>query len=248
VATFPRAILIDLDDTLIDDTSNVDACWDDACAATAPRLPGVAVDRLRAEIDKLTSWYWSDPKRHRRGRLDLRAVRRHILELVFDQLGIDDSGLARDLAEMYRKLREERAQMFPGALDALARLRAQGVRLGMMTNGAADAQRAKIERFGLGRYFDHIVIEGEFGAGKPDRRVFEALLSALDVTPSDAWAIGDHLEFDVLAPMQLGLHGIWVDPRNAGLDGRPDRPHRVVSAFTEIAGDRARSSRPDPRA
>ncbi len=234
MASFPRVILIDLDDTLLDDSSNVDACWDDACDAVAPRLPGVGVDRLRAEINKLTSWYWSDPKRHRTGRLDLRAVRRHILELVFAELGIDDNDLARDLAEMYRELREERAQMFPGAIDALDRLRAQGVRLGMMTNGAADAQRAKIDRFGLARYFDHIVIEGEFGAGKPDRRVFEALLSALDVTPGDAWAIGDHLEFDVLAPMQLGLHGIWVDLRNAGLDGRTGQPHRIVSAFTEI--------------
>ncbi|MCI0838139.1 MAG: HAD family hydrolase [Chloroflexi bacterium] len=231
---FPRAILIDLDDTLVDDSSNVDACWDDACAAVAPRLRGVGVDRLRAAIDRRASWYWSDPKRHCTGRLDLRAVRRHILELAFAELGIDDSGLARDLAEMYRQLREERAQMFPGVIDTLDRLRAQGVRLGMMTNGAADAQRAKIERFGLAAYFDHIIIEGEFGAGKPDRRVFEALLSAFDVAPGDAWAIGDHLEFDVLAPMRLGLHGIWVDVRNAGLDGHPGRPHRVVSAFTEI--------------
>ena len=234
MATFPRAILIDLDDTLLDDSSNVDACWDDACGVVAPRFKGVSVGRLRAEIDRQASWYWSDPKRHRTGRLDLRAVRRHILELVFGELGIDDSGLARDLAEMYRELREKRAQMFPGTMDALDRLRADGVRLGMMTNGAAAAQRAKIERFGLAPYFDHIVIEGEFGAGKPDRRVFEALLSALYTAPEDAWAIGDNLEFDVLAPMQLGLHGIWVDRRNAGLDGRPGRPHRIVSAFTEI--------------
>ncbi|MCH7484034.1 MAG: HAD family hydrolase [Chloroflexi bacterium] len=239
MASFPRAILIDLDDTLLDDSSNVDACWDDACASVAPRLPGVGVDRLRAEIDKLTSWYWSDPKRHRMGRLDLRAVRRHILELVFAELGIDDNGLARDLAETYRELREERAHLFPGAADALDRLRAEGVRLGMMTNGAATTQRMKIERFGLAPYFDHIVIEGEFGVGKPDRRVFDTLLSALDVTPGDAWAIGDHLEFDVLAPMQLGLHGIWVDPRNAGLDGHRDRPDRIVSAFTEIVSSSA---------
>ena len=34
--------------------------------------------------------------------------------------------------------------------------------------------------------------------------------------------------------MKLGLHGIWVDLHNAGLDGCPGRPHRIVSAFTEI--------------
>lgn len=231
---FPRAILIDLDDTLLDDSSNVDACWTGACAAAGPRLPGAGLRRLRAAIDRQSSWFWSDPKRHRAGRLDLRRTTRAILEQAFAGLGIDDIDLAHEIAETYRDLREERSALFPGAEEALDRLRAEGVRLGMMTNGAAAPQRAKIERFGLGRYFDHIVIEGEFGAGKPDRRVFETLLSALGVAPQDAWAVGDNLEFDVLAPMQLGLHGIWVDVRNAGLDGRPDRPHRVVRAFTEI--------------
>ena len=92
-----------------------------------------------------------------------------------------------------------------------------------------------VERFDLAGYFDHIIIEGEFGTGKPDRRVFETLLAALDATPEDTWAIGDNLEFDVLAPMKLGLHGIWIDGRKAGPAGRPDRPDRIVSAFTEIA-------------
>ncbi|MCH7488862.1 MAG: HAD family hydrolase, partial [Chloroflexi bacterium] len=224
MASFPRAILIDLDDTLLDDTSYVNVCWADACAVAEARLPGVDIKRLRVTIDKLSSWFWSDPKRHRTGRLDLRRITRAILEQVFAKLGINDRDLAHEVAEKYRDLRQARSTLFPGAMDALDRLRAEGVRLGMMTNGAAAVQRAKIERFGLAPYFDHIVIEGEFGAGKPDRRVYDTLLSALDVTPGDAWAIGDHLEFDVFAPMQLGLHGIWVDVRNAGLDGRPDRP------------------------
>ncbi len=236
MASFPRAILIDLDDTLLDDTRYADGCWTDACAVAEARLPGVDIRRLRAAIDKLSSWFWSDPKRHRTGRLDLRRITRTIIEQVFAKLGINDTDLAHEVAETYRDLRQQRSTLFPGATDALDRLRAEGVRLGMMTNGAAGAQRAKIERFDLGRYFDHIVIEGEFGAGKPDRRVFETLLSALDAAPEDTWAVGDNLEFDVLAPMQHGLHGIWVDLWGAGVDGRPDRPHRIVSAFTEIVG------------
>ncbi len=237
MATFPQAILIDLDDTLLDDTSNVDVCWADACAIAESRLPGVDTRRLRAEIDERNSWFWSDPKRHRSGRLDLRANTRSILEHVFANLGIDDTDLAHEIAEAYRDLRAEKSTLFPGATDALERLRAAGVRLGMMTNGAKAPQRAKIERFDLARYFDHIVIEGELGAGKPDRRVYDTLLSALDTAPEDTWAIGDNLQFDVLAPMQLGLHGIWVDVRNAGFDGRPEQPHRVVSAFAEIVTD-----------
>lgn len=237
MTSLPRAILIDLDDTLLDDTSNVDTCWTDACALAESRLPGVDTRRLRAEIDERNSWFWSDPKRHRSGRLDLRANTRALLDHVFANLGINDMDLAHEIAETYRDLRAERASLFPGATDALERLRAGGVRLGMMTNGAEAPQRAKIERFGLEPYFDHIVIEGELGAGKPDRRVYDTLLSTLDAVPEDTWAIGDNLQFDVLAPMKLGLHGIWVDVCSTGLDGHPDRPHRVVSAFTEIVTD-----------
>ena len=53
--------------------------------------------------------------------------------------------------------------------------------LGLVTNGAAAPQRAKIDRFDLARFFDVIVVEGEAGFGKPDRRVFERALGALGV-------------------------------------------------------------------
>jgi putative hydrolase of the HAD superfamily len=230
---FPRAILIDLDDTILDDSSNVEGCWADACAQLADRIE-VDLASMHREFRAQADVYWSDPEFNRIGRLSLRAATRAVLERTLAALSHPDNGLARDLAEHYRDLREERARLFPGVTQALERLRSGGVRLGMMTNGAADAQRAKIERFGLDRYFDHIVIEGEFGAGKPDRRVYETLLGALESEPADAWAIGDNLEFDVLAPMGLGLHGIWVDAPGNGCDGRPERPHRIVAAFTEI--------------
>ena len=230
MTTFPRAILIDLDDTLLDDSSNVDACWIDACAVATDRVH-VSVVELRQTIGGHVSVYRSNPENDRN---NYRAATRQLVEQAFKTLGIADLDLAYEIAERYQDLRGERSTPFPGVKDALDHLRRKGVRLGMMTNGNGAGQRARINRFGLGRYFDHIVIEGELGAGKPDPRVYDTLLSALDSAPEDTWAIGDNLELDVLAPMRLGLHGIWVDLRNAGLAGHPDRPHRVVSAFTEI--------------
>lgn len=231
---FPRAILIDLDDTLLDDTSTVDGCWADSFARFADRFAGLERDVVLGQIRAQSSWFWSDSDRHREGRLNLRATTASIIGRALQELGIADAELAHEMAETYRDLREERAQLFPGAVGALEQLRGEGVRLGMMTNGAADAQRTKIERYGLSPYFDHIVIEGEFGTGKPDRRVFDTLLAALNAEPAETWAIGDNLEYDVLAPMQLGVHGIWVDARGRSLGDRPDRPDRIVAAFTEI--------------
>jgi putative hydrolase of the HAD superfamily len=229
----PEAVLIDLDDTILDDSGCVEVCWNDAVAEAAVRLSGVSPQDLRAAIDRQASWYWSDAERHRTGRLDLRFCTRSIVTEAFAELGIADTNLAHQTSDLYRDLREERAELFPDAIETLNTFRDAGVRLGLMTNGAGPAQRAKLERFGLTSYFDHVVIEGEFGCGKPDERVFHSLLSALRVAPEKTWAVGDNLEFDVLAPMRLSIHGIWVnrasEQHNGGL------PDRIIGSLAELA-------------
>ena len=53
------------------------------------------------------------------------------------------------------------------------------------------------DRFHLDRFFDCIVVEGEFGCGKPDERVFRHALSTVACDACDAWMIGDNLECQV---------------------------------------------------
>jgi putative hydrolase of the HAD superfamily len=232
-ARLPEAVLLDLDDTILDDSGCVESCWTDACLEASRRLPVLDSVLLRAEISDYAASWWSDPSRHRRGRLDLRAATSDIVGEAFRRLGHHDKGLAAEIANLYRDLREERARLHDGALEAIGWLRSQEVRLGLMTNGAGPAQRAKLERFGLAKYFDAIVIEGEFGCGKPDSRVFESLLTDLRTAPEKTWAVGDNLEFDVLAPMQMGIFGVWVNP--AGSDAPEGKePSRVIGALQEL--------------
>jgi putative hydrolase of the HAD superfamily len=229
----PDAVLLDLDDTILDDSGCVESSWTDACAEAATILRNVDANALKQAIQEYASWWWSSPERHVRGRLNLRAATAEIVEEVFRTKGFGTTRQAQDLAERYRDLREERACLLPGALQTIDRLRTLGVRLGMMTNGAGAAQRAKIERFDLSRHFDHIVIEGELGVGKPNRLVFDTLLTKLDVSAQEAWAVGDNLEFDVLAPMELGIHGVWLDPLGRGCSG-DRRPDRIVAALSDL--------------
>ena len=99
---------------------------------------------------------------------------------------------------------------FPGALDALRTFRELGIKLALVTNGAAEVQRAKIERFELAPLFDAIVVEGEFGLGKPEPAVYTHALASLGVSAADAWMVGDNLEWDVVTPRALGMRGIWI--------------------------------------
>src|SRR4029434_2864942 len=86
-----------------------------------------------------------------------------------------------------------------GVREALARLRARRLPMALVTNGDTRQQRRKIEQYELAPYFDVIVIEGEFGRGKPEDAVYRHVLAALGVPAAGAWMVGDNLEWDVAA-------------------------------------------------
>ena len=130
----PRAMLVDLDDTIIDYRSGKDPCWRLVCADAAHRVPGLDADHLYHEILRRRDWYWSDPKRHRIGRANLSAASVGIVDWSLRRLGFDLPDLARDIGLSYRRKREERAELFPGAVEALQRFRSQRIGLALITN------------------------------------------------------------------------------------------------------------------
>jgi putative hydrolase of the HAD superfamily len=231
----PSVLLLDLDDTIVADAVTVEECWGVTCRAFEDRLGGLPAAELVAELLAHSAWYWGDAERHRRGRLDLVRARTEVVAGVVERLGVGSPGLAAEIATDYSRQRDERLKPFPGAIDALRGLRARGLRLALLTNGAAEAQRAKIERWRLGGYFECIAVEGELGFGKPDERVYRHALEQLRVAPSDAWMVGDNLEWDVAAPQRLGIAGVWVDVRGTGLpEDAPAQPARVVRVLAEL--------------
>lgn len=231
----PKAILLDLDDTILAFSESADRCWKRLCDQFAPRIEGLTPEALFAVIQEVRDWFWGDPERHRRGRLDMTTARREVVSGAFRRLGIDTPALANEMADAFTLEREEEVQLFPGAVETLRRLRERGVRLALLTNGNADFQRRKIERFGLAPFFDCIVIEGEFGVGKPDERVYLHALDRLNVTSGEAWMVGDNLEWDVAAPQRLGIFCVWNDFAGIGLpEGSPARPDRIIRSLTEL--------------
>jgi putative hydrolase of the HAD superfamily len=143
-------------------------------------------------------------------------------------------GLPRAVADHYRDLRDAGYSLHDGTVPLLESLRASGAPLGLVTNGSASDQRAKLERFDLARHFDHIQIEGEFGAGKPDVAVYHAALRALDVAASEATFVGDNPEWDVAAPMRLGMQAVWVDAIGTDFPTSMPAPTRIVRGVGEL--------------
>jgi putative hydrolase of the HAD superfamily len=124
--------------------------------------------------------------------------------------GVRDQAFAGELAEMFREVRRNSADVFDDVVLVLEEL-SKSYRLAMLTNGASDLQREKIVRSGLERYFDVIVVSGEAGMGKPDPEVFSQILKRLSLLADAAVMVGDSLPRDIQGAHNSKMRGIWIN-------------------------------------
>jgi len=240
----PQAILFDLDDTLISAYSDPQRAWSEVMIefedeiTTHIQSNQTPDDAMQAIVDYSVE-FWSDPDRHAIWRLKMKEARRENVKGGLERLSLDtgkiDIEFAHRLADRFTEYRTEKMFLFEGAHEVLDTLKARGIPLGLITNGAADTQRPKIKRFELEHRFEHIQIEGEMGFGKPEDRAYVHAANALNVTTDNCWIVGDNLEWEVKAPAKLGFKTIWHDFANAGVPaGHDAEPHHIITALPQL--------------
>jgi putative hydrolase of the HAD superfamily len=238
MTALPRAMLIDMDDTILSAYGRPEIAWNKIASEYADELDGLPPQQVAAAVLSFARNFWSTAEPAWRLKLD--EARRLTVKGGFAALAAgghpalpDD--LAIRIADRFTAYREEEMFVFPGAHEAIDQLKALGVRLALVTNGAADTQRAKVERFELAHRFDHIQIEGEHGFGKPEERAYLHAMEALGVTARDTWMVGDNLEWEVEVPQRLGIFAIWIDVHGDGLpEGSTAKPDRIIRSLTEL--------------
>ena len=229
----PKALLIDLDDTLVCFDGDVMAPWVEAIEAVGG-IP-VPVDLFVDEVMRQSMWYFSDAARHRIGRNNLETTRRLIVRGALKKLNHQNDKLADELGDRYSTIRNSKLQLYPGTREALETLKQRGMPMCLVTNGEAHLQRRKIERFILEPYFKGILIEGEMGYGKPDERVFKRALDIVGASAEETWIVGDNFEWEVIAPQKLGITCLWIDKRKNGPPADTAvRPDAVIHRFGEV--------------
>lgn len=235
MAELPNVLLLDLDDTILDDSGARDRCWQETCDEAARRNPAVDARRLHAELERVREEFWSDSDRHRAWRVRLADAHGEIVAESLAAVGVEDRALGLELGALHHELRKEAIAPLEGAIDTLHALRSRGVTLGLITNGGSEGQREKIERFALAAHFAYIGIEGEVGHGKPHRLAYQTALDALGVDPADCWMVGDNLDWDVAGAQAVGIRGIWLDKNGRGLPaGAGVVPDAIVRSIAEL--------------
>lgn len=180
-----RAILLDLDGTLVD--------RDAALRAWLHRRAG-----LGRELDRLLE-------------ID-RDDGRSLAALAFELHRLRP-GLAADPRALLERMRAELPSFVrpdPAIARALVRLRDAKLRLALISNGGA-TQRKKLAAAQLSEsLFASVQISGELGVAKPDPAIFRAALQALGVAPEQAVMIGDSPREDIGGAAALRIRTCWI--------------------------------------
>ena len=156
---------------------------------------------------------------------DLSALRRESIRLALHQAG-EDTTLAEAAFNVFFAERM-RVELFEDAMPALEALAAR-FPLVALSNG-----NAHVNRVGLGRFFRHSLSASEFGAAKPDPRIFHAAADKAGVSPEAVLHIGDDAGMDVLGALGAGMQAAWVN-RAGHTWSHPRQPHATVTNLTEL--------------
>lgn len=138
-----------------------------------------------------------------------KTFRVKVFDAALQAQMIDSQAAAEDLAKNFEETRRKLQHLMPDAVEVLTTL-SQNYGIGMLTNGAPSLQQEKIAYSGLASFFKYIAISGEHNIGKPQAGIFEIVCHKLDVTPEETVMIGNSLERDIQGAKNAGITSIWI--------------------------------------
>lgn len=209
-----RAILFDLDDTLYD-------------------LRSYRSERLRRALQQILIHYpHLDVEALARAALAEHVYREQLPDFLRRQ-GVEDEGLIAEAHSVFCHEWFEQLMLYDDALHTLEALRPY-YKLGLVTNGPAQTQRPKIERFQLVEYLDLLIVSEEVGVAKPDPAIFMLALERIGVAATESLFVGDSPEYDLRGAEAAGMPFIWMNPRREELPSGVGPPLATIQRLAEL--------------
>lgn len=227
----PAALLLDFDDTLVDN-SVVPASVERACHAIAAAVPALSASALLDANSAAWRTYWPDvEQRCWLGEMDILDVSREVWRRALVACGHDDSAIVDLAFDTHHEIGREMDRLFDDVPDFLAALRKAGIAAAVVSNSSVRSQLARLEAVGLSRSFDAVVISGEIGVAKPDRAIFQEALDRLRLPSVDVWHVGDSLSTDVAGAAAAGIRTVWLNRRQRAIGPGDPRPDLEVASL-----------------
>lgn len=212
----PRAVILDVDGTLIDSNDAHAAAWVDVGRefgfdiefAHVRRLIGKGGDKVLPEVTGLEED-------------DARGAK-----------------MKERRGEIFRERYLPTLEPFPDARELLERMRADGMTLSVATSASEEDMGALLEQAGIEDLIEERTSSGDAEESKPDPDIVEAALKAAGVEAGEAVMLGD-TPYDVEAARRAGVRcvavrcGGWGDADLADAVAVYDDPADLLRRYEE---------------
>ena len=135
-----------------------------------------------------------------------------VMETLFRARGITENAesLGKNAAQLFRICSLDYVNLYPGTLEALKELRAQGYRLWLLSNAQRVFTEYELRHLGLGEQLDGIYISSDYRCRKPDVRFFNALIEEQKLDKRKCLMIGNDIHTDIGGARAAGLSTFYM--------------------------------------
>ncbi len=137
------------------------------------------------------------------------------------------------LAEMYRGISRRRLALYPRVKEVLDILKTE-YKLAIVTDAQSCYARAELNKAGILDYFDPIIVSGDFGYRKPDKRLFQSALDQIDVAPKNAIYIGNDMYRDIYGAGNAGMKTVMFNSDQGTKVYHDTKPDYDISDYREL--------------
>lgn len=137
------------------------------------------------------------------------------------------------LAELHRGIARKRLCLYPQVQETLDQL-CSFYHMAVVTDAQSAYAVPELRAVGLLKYFNPIIVSGDYGYRKPDPRLFQKALEALHARPEQAIFIGNDLYHDISGAQQVGMKAIFVSNNQNDTSSQTISPDYTISCFDEL--------------
>jgi putative hydrolase of the HAD superfamily len=137
-------------------------------------------------------------------------IERHLTDFTRSLPGEKLQQMPLFLAEMSRGISRCRLRLYPQVREVLDVLRDR-YPLAVVTDAQSAYARGELHKVGLLDYFDPIIVSGDHGYRKPDRRLFQFALDGMGVAAENALYVGNDMHRDIFGAREVGMKTVMFD-------------------------------------